>query len=70
MHTELMCTLPNLLNEGFFYISKIQMGITGITRKKTATVLAKHLKVKQQYRGGINRLFIVRDLKVHLVFIL
>lgn len=30
------------------------------------TVLAEHLQVKQQYRGGINRLFIVGDWKVQL----
>lgn len=42
------------------------MGLTGITRKETATVLAEYLQVKQQYRGGINRAFMVGDWKVQL----
>ena len=45
---------------------KIQMGFTGITRKETAVVLAEYFQVKQQYKGGINRLFTVGDWKVQL----
>lgn len=45
---------------------KFQMGLTGITRKVAAGIIGDHLNTKPEYRGGINRLFMVGDWKVQL----
>ncbi len=45
---------------------KFQMGLTGLTRKAVAGIIGDHFNIKQEYRGGINRLFTVGDWKVQL----